>query len=71
MADISTEISALQAASRGSEVRQTVVDALNKINQDVLPAVTSADSGKYLVVNSNGEWDVGDVSIPSATGVTF
>ena len=57
-ADISTEIAALQAASRGDEVRQAIIDALNKENANTLPAVTSSDEGKFLTVNSGGSWEV-------------
>lgn len=71
MANISDEISLIQRASRGSEVRQTIVDALNKINSDVLPSAAVSDSGKILKVNSNGEWEKGSLDgympIPTAS----
>ena len=60
--DISTEIAAIQAASRGSEIRTPIVSALNKLNTDSLPSVSSSDAGKILKVNSNGEWEVGSKS---------
>lgn len=56
MANISEEISEVQAASRGNEVRGAIVSALNKINSDVLPDASASDSGKILCVNSSGEW---------------
>lgn len=58
MANISNEISAIQEASRGSEVRQSIVNALNAVNSDVLPVVSSSDSGKFLMVDSSGDWKV-------------
>ena len=59
--DISTEVSAIQAASQGSELRQPLVGALNKLNSGSLPAVTTSDVGKILKVGSNG-WEVGEKS---------
>lgn len=56
MANINTEIIEIQQAAHGSEVRQTIVSALNKINANVLPDASASDSGKILRVNSNGEW---------------
>lgn len=68
--DISAEIAAIQAASQGSELRQPLVGALNKLNSGALPAVTSSDAGKILKVGANG-WEVGDKSgympVPTAT----
>ena len=68
--DISTEIAAIQAASQGSELRQPLVGALNKLNSGSLPAVTASDAGKILKVGANG-WEVGEKSgympVPSAT----
>lgn len=68
--DISTEITAIQAASEGSELRQPLVDALNKLNSGALPAVTVSDAGKILKVGANG-WEVGEKSgympVPTAT----
>ena len=59
--DISTEIAAVQAASEGSELRQPLINALNKINNGTLPSVTSQDIGKILKVGTNG-WEVGEKS---------
>lgn len=59
--DISTEIAAIQAASQGSELRQPLVGALNKLNSGSLPAVTASDVGKILKVGANG-WEVGEKS---------
>lgn len=68
--DISTEIAAVQAASDGSELRQPLVNALNKLNSGTLPTVTDSDVGKILKVGANG-WELGDKSgympVPSAT----
>lgn len=60
MADISQEIAAIQSASRGSEVRQPIVSALNKVNGATLPPVSSSDSGKLMCVDSNGQWVASD-----------
>lgn len=69
MANISSEIAEIQAASRGSEVRQPIVDALNKVNAGVLPAVSLSDAGKFLIVDSDGDWEVGSGGIvPTPTG---
>lgn len=59
--DISAEIAAIQAASQGSELRQPLVGALNKLNSGSLPAVTASDAGKILKVGANG-WEVGEKS---------
>lgn len=68
--DISAEITAIQAASEGSALRQPIIDALTTLNSGALPAVTAADTGKILKVGANG-WEVGEKSgympIPSAT----
>lgn len=68
--DISAEIAAIQAASQGSELRQPLVGALNKLNSGSLPAVTASDTGKILKVGANG-WEVGEKSgympVPSAS----
>lgn len=68
--DISAEIAAIQAASQGSELRQPLVDALNKLNSGSLPSVTASDAGKILKVGANG-WEVGEKSgympVPTAT----
>ena len=36
-----------------------------------LPSVSISDSGKGLIVNSSGEWEVGDFTVETASGVTF
>jgi hypothetical protein len=68
--DISAEVAAIQAASQGSELRQPLVGALNKLNSGSLPAVTVSDVGKILKVGANG-WEVGEKSgympVPTAT----
>ena len=68
--DISAEIAAIQAASQGSELRQPLVGALNKLNSGALPTVTTSDAGKILKVGANG-WEVGEKSgympVPTAT----
>lgn len=69
MADISTEIAEIQEASYGSEVRQSIVNGLNKVNAETLPAVSASDAGKFLIVNSSGEWVVGSGGlVPTPTG---
>jgi len=69
MADISTEIAEIQEASYGSEVRQSIVDGLNKVNAGTLPAVSASDAGKFLLVDSNGSWVVGSGGlVPTPTG---
>lgn len=69
MADISAEITEIQEASYGSEVRQSIVDGLNKVNAGTLPAVSVSDAGKFLKVNNDGEWEVGSGGlIPTPTG---
>lgn len=42
MADISAYIAAIESAARGEEVRDSIVDALNGINNDIVPSVESA-----------------------------
>lgn len=68
--DISAEVAAIQAASQGSELRQPLIGALNKLNNGSLPAVTASDVGKILKVGANG-WEVGEKSgyipVPTAT----
>lgn len=69
MSDISQEIAAIQSASRGSEIRSPIVDALNKMNAATLPAVTSSDSKKILCVNEQGQWVASNEQyVPTPTG---
>lgn len=68
MADISGYIADIESASTGEEVRDSIVDAFNAVNVD-LPAPTASDSGKYLRVNSSGDWVL--ASVPNAEGVSF
>lgn len=56
MSNISTEIAEIESASTGEDVRQSLVDALEAINADVLPTATQSDAGKFMMVNSSGEW---------------
>ena len=73
MADISTEIAAIQSATTGNEMRSPMVEALNKLNSGGLPAVTSSDAGKVMKVSSSGAWELGAIEseLPSASGVSF
>ena len=59
MSDISQEIAVIQSAARGNDVRTSIVGALNKLNSDTLPDVSSSDVGKLLIVNNSGEWEAG------------
>ena len=69
MRDISDEIASIQAASRGSEVRQPIVDALNKVNAGTLPNVSVSDAKKLMCVNSQGEWVASNEQyVPTPTG---
>ena len=67
--DISQEIAAIQAASRGSEIRQPIVDALDELNNGTLPPVSAQDAKKILVVNSQGQWVASNGQyVPAPTG---
>lgn len=67
--NISSEIAAIQEASRGSEIRQPIVDALNKMNGGTLPVVSASDAKKILVVNSQGQWVASNEQyVPTPTG---
>ena len=69
MRDISTEIAEIQSAAHGSEVRQSIIDALNELNAGSVPAASSSDAGKILYVNSSGQWVAGnDQYVPTPTG---
>lgn len=61
MADISTEIQAIQTAMRGEEVRDSIIDAFEKVNTN-LPTPSTMDSGKALVVSETGEWELGTIA---------
>lgn len=71
MANISDYISIIEAASRGEEVRDAIVSALNAINNGIggIPLPTSADSGKFLRVNTSGAWEL--VTVQNAEEVSF
>lgn len=67
--DISQEISAIQEAARGSEIRQPIVDALNTLNGGTLPQVSAQDAKKILCVNSQGQWVASNEQyVPTPTG---
>lgn len=69
MADISQEIADIQEASRGSEIRSPIVNALNKMNAGTLPVVSASDSKKILCVNSQGQWVASNEQyVPTPTG---
>ena len=69
MADISHEIADIQSASRGSEIRSPIVEALNKMNAATLPVVTPSDSKKLLCVNAQGQWVASNEQyVPTPTG---
>lgn len=69
MRDISNEISEIQEAARGSEIRQPIVDALNALNGGTLPQVSVQDAKKILVVNSQGQWVASNEQyVPTPTG---
>lgn len=80
MADISTEIAVIESASRGEEVRDAIVDALNAMNAAVpssgdqtkinaLPSLSASDAGKFIMVDSTGSMVA--TTIPQAEGVSF
>lgn len=67
--DISQEISAIQEAARGSEIRQPIVNALNTLNSGTLPQVSAQDAKKILCVNSQGQWVASSEQyVPTPTG---
>lgn len=51
-----------------AEKLNNMENGIENANEPSLPAVTTADNGKVLMV-TNGKWAAG--SIPSATGVSF
>lgn len=87
MANISTQIAAIEAAARGEEVRDSIVSAFNAINTlatsnssglmsasdksflNSIPDPSASDSGKFLRVNSSGDYVLATVS--NAEGVNF
>lgn len=71
MADISAYIAVIENASRGEEVRDSIVNALNAINNGIgsIPFPTAADAGKYLRVNTSGTWEL--ATIQNAEEVSF
>lgn len=70
MANISTYTGAIESAARGEEVRDAIVSALNAINDDyTFPTPSQSDAGKFLRVDSDGEWELS--TVPSAEEVSF
>lgn len=71
MADISSYITVIENASRGEEVRDSIVNALNAINNGIgsIPFPSASDSGKYLRVNTSGAWEL--ATVPNAEEVSF
>ena len=68
MANISTEIQAIESASRGEEVRDSIVSALRAINEEN-PTFTPQDSGKFVTIDSSGNMVA--TAITQAEGVSF
>lgn len=71
MSSIDTYISIIESASRGEDVRDAIIGALESINEEasMLPEPSALDSGKYLRVSSTGEWEL--ATVQSAEGVSF
>jgi len=71
MANITPYINVIETASRGEEVRDSIVSALEAINtnESTLPTPTASDSGKVLSVNTSGNWTLRQFT--SAEGVSF
>lgn len=58
MATLKTTVEDVDSWKDSTEARITQLEGTGK----VLPAVTSADAGKYLRVNSDGAWEVASVN---------
>lgn len=54
--NINTETASILNDSRGEDVRDSFVSALEKIAAQALPEVSTGDSGKILAVSDDGAW---------------
>ena len=68
MANITSDISAIEAATHGSEMRTPMVRALNTLAGATLPVASASDAGKVLGVNNSGAWVLVDDVIPAPSG---
>lgn len=57
MANISAETLSITGDTRGEDVRDSVVSACKKISAELLPSVTTEESGYFLTVNLSGVWE--------------